>query len=346
MRRTIALAALLLAIAGSLIVPLAFGGRDALRLLATFPPSGFLALGLVAIIGWLAKAAKFRLLAARLGQPTGFLPCVAISLGCDFAFAATPAGLGGYAATVFLFGRVGVTPACAAAVAAADQALDLIFFAVAIPLALLWMLGYQMFEVSVADAMVAVCWSIAIALICLVVKCVGRARRQMFAEAVLRLPGLRGRRESVLAVLAEWRDHLRDLCGAPRAFAAAALMATCMQWIARYSILALILSWSGYEAPFAAILLLQALALHAGQWTGIPGGIGSTDVIIGKTLSVWAPIVTVGSSVMIWRMATFDLTLLVGGVAFALIAARNGLGPVNRRPNTMRSELSSAVKNT
>jgi len=74
--------------------------------------------------------------------------------------------------------------------------------------------------------------------------------------------------------------------------------------------------------PFAAVVLIQALALHAGQWTGVPGGIGGADVIVAEALKPWAPVEVTAGILVVWRLATFHLSLCVGALAFAVLAGR------------------------
>jgi hypothetical protein len=76
-------------------------------------------------------------------------------------------------------------------------------------------------------------------------------------------------------------------------------------------------------------MLIQSLALHAGQWTGVPGGAGGADVIIAESLHPWVPATAMGASLLMWRIATYYVTLLVGGLAFALLT-----GPAARREVT------------
>ncbi|MGA9421405.1 MAG: lysylphosphatidylglycerol synthase domain-containing protein, partial [Rhodanobacteraceae bacterium] len=235
----------------------------------------------------------------------------------------TPGGIGGYPATVFLFGRVGVAPACAAALTAADQALDLLFFFAVLPLAALGSLNGH--HLHLDDGLVARVWSV-VALLAIGVLVIGglglapantawcrvRLRESRFHRRVARLRML----------WQESRAHLRSLAGAPAAFVCAILAATSLQWFARLAALGIALAWLGHAVPAAVVFLAQTVALHAGQWTGIPGGVGGTDLILARALEPWAPLATVATALMAWRIATFHLTLVAGGLAFAGLATR------------------------
>ncbi len=84
------------------------------------------------------------MLTARLERKATFAQCFAVSLGCDFAFVASPAGVGGYPATVLLCKRIGIDASRAIAIAVVDQILDLVFFSIAMPLALIWAFTHEM----------------------------------------------------------------------------------------------------------------------------------------------------------------------------------------------------------
>ncbi|MGB8378403.1 MAG: lysylphosphatidylglycerol synthase domain-containing protein, partial [Rhodanobacteraceae bacterium] len=295
-RRLVALVACAIAVVASVGIPLALAGLAPLHELQQLPAESAVAIGAVVIVGWLAKAVKFRLLSGRLGQRAGFAACLAVSLGCDFGFAATPGGIGGYPATVFLLGRIGVAPACAAALMAADQTLDLAFFFATVPLAALWSLSRNMPHPD--DALAAAVWLVVAVLTigALVIGRLGRTpadtkrrcmrlRKSRFHRRAARLQGL-------------WREtctHLRALGAAPPAIVCAILAATSLQWIARLAVLGVALAWLGHAVPAAVVFLAQSVALHAGQWTGIPGGVGGTDLILARALAPWAPLATIAT---------------------------------------------------
>ena len=122
-------------------VPFALGGRDVLATLATIPLGAVAGLGGLALASALARAVKLRLLAMRLGHHITVPRALITAFASDAAFQATPAGAGGYPATILLLRRGGVPASAGVAMCAADQALDSALFAVALPLFCLLDLG-------------------------------------------------------------------------------------------------------------------------------------------------------------------------------------------------------------
>lgn len=314
MKRRATIGLCLIAVLGAALLPLCFGGRNAFASLSTFPSWAISGIVVLMLVSWIAKGLKFQMLMIGLRQRCGPGTGIAIALGCDFAFIATPAGLGGYAATVFLCKRVGATASAGTALAAADQTLDLIFFVISIPLALLWLIangtptGVRGERLLVLGVLIAVC--------AVVMHMLGRDRWNRLGNRLLRLPVVRRYDARLRRGYSEVLAHLRELRCAPWSRVTVLFGLTAAQWLARYAVLGLALAGFGYAVPMANVLLLQSVALHAGQWTGVPGGVGGADLIIAQGLRESVPVAAVASAILTWRIATLYGTLLAGAVAF------------------------------
>lgn len=320
--------ALALGVLGALAVSaatlFALDGTGVLRDAAAFPADGMAAILCTVIVGWLAKAHKFRMLAARLGRTLSLRQSLAVAVGCDFAFVASPGGVAGYPATVLLFARTGVDATRALAIAAADQVLDLAFFGIAMPLALVWLLVHGLPSFSAA----AICAAAALAAGVALLAVIGFGRGStIFSRLVRGMTKFGWSKLRRLAALdrhwQQFRGHLRSLCAVPARTIVLIACATTAQWLARYATLGIALAWMGQRVPGSAVFLAQAIALHAGQWTGVPGGIGATDAILAESLRPWLPFAPLATALVVWRLATFHATLLVGGAASVWLILRN-----------------------
>ncbi|MDB5888100.1 MAG: hypothetical protein JWM03_972 [Rhodocyclales bacterium] len=140
MRRLASFAGII-GVALAIASPFLLSGGDVLGSLRNVSLHLVILLAAVATVSALAKAAKLQLLLQNLGQHIGFFHAFAISLATDFAFLASPAGAAGYAVNIGLLRRAGAPWSLATTVVGADQALDLLFFAVAVPIALFCSLG-------------------------------------------------------------------------------------------------------------------------------------------------------------------------------------------------------------
>ena len=249
------------------------------------------------------------------------------SLASDAAFQATPAGAGGYPATVLLLRRGGLPMSAGVAICAADQALDTLFFVLALPLACAFDLGD-----AVPDAWRRFAWipSVAVAIAAGAIVVASRTQRRWWPNVrrfVLRFAWMRRRRTRLRA----FRDHLiADLArlrsGSPRVTLALACMLAA-QWTARYAVLWLALAALGHPLRFGLVFVAQAVALHAAQWTGVPGGVGGGDVALAAALSPWVPLAALGPALLLWRVTTFHAVLITGAIAFACDRRRVDAAP-------------------
>ncbi len=305
------------AIVAGLGVPLAFGGRAALATLATIPLGTFAGLAGLALASALARAIKLRLLAMRLGHHIAVPRALITAFASDAAFQATPAGAGGYPATILLLRRGGIPASAGVAMCAADQALDSALFAIALPLFCLLDLGD-----AVPVTWRSIAWLPAVVVIGIAgAIALAYSIRAMWMPPlralVLRVRWLRGRREQVRAFSARAiADFARLRSGSP--FVTGALvLAVAAQWIARYAALWLALVALGRPLHFGLVFVAQSVALHAAQWTGAPGGVGAGDVALAGALSPWAPLAVLAPALLLWRLTTFHAVLVAGAIAFA-----------------------------
>jgi uncharacterized protein (TIRG00374 family) len=298
-------------------VPLALGGRDALATLATIPLSAVAGLGGLALASALARAIKLRLLAMRLGHHITVPRALITAFASDAAFQATPAGAGGYPATILLLRRGGVPASAGVAMCAADQALDSALFAVALPLFCLLDLGdavpaaWHSIAWLPAAVIIALAGAIAIAYV------IRGIWMPPLRGLVLRVRWLRERREHVRAFFARVVADFARLRSGSSFVTGALVLAVTAQWIARYAALWLALVALGRPLHFGLVFVAQSVALHAAQWTGVPGGVGAGDVALAGALSPWAPLAVLAPALLLWRLTTLHAVLVAGAVAFA-----------------------------
>jgi uncharacterized protein (TIRG00374 family) len=307
----------LLAIGAGLFVPILLGGHAALASAEAIPIGGMLGLLALALASATARAIKIRILALRLGHRVGFVRALIAAFASDAAFQATPAGAGGYPATVLLLRRGGLPVSAGLALSAADQALDTLFFAAALPLACAFDLGDT---VPAAWHALAFVPTAALLLISAGLLAAWRMRRRwwpVLRSVLLRLRWLRQRRERLRGFFATFAADLARLRRGSPMLTAALVLVVGAQWIARYGALWFALVVLGHALPFGLVFVAQSVALHAAQWTGVPGGIGGGDVALAAALSPWAPLAVLAPALLLWRLTTFHAVLLFGAIAFA-----------------------------
>ncbi|MBA8887206.1 uncharacterized protein (TIRG00374 family) [Dokdonella fugitiva] len=311
---------LALALLATLAVPLLLGGRAALGALRDVPASALATILGVTLFGWLARAAKLAVLAHGVGLRLRALQSLLVSLATDFGFLATPGGLGGYAANVLLLRRAGATTSAATAVAAADQIVDALFFAIALPLAACAALRSALPELMLRAAFAGSGVLCAGALLAFVL------RRPLLRAAARRAESHRDSRFArAYTLLAQaLHDTARLLRGDARATLALAVLTT-MQWTTRYGVLWLALGAFGHAVPYAVTLLAQGVVMHVAQWTGLPSGAGGAEFGLAAALAPWLTPAQLAPAALVWRGATLHLALLAGGFALLHLVRANDL---------------------
>jgi uncharacterized protein (TIRG00374 family) len=308
------------ALAATVVVPIILGGKQAIVETLNFSAQGYGVLFAVIATSWLARGLKLQLLLRRLGLPIGFTRAFAISLATDFAFISTPGGVGGYAAGIYYVRREGASISAATTLTAADQILDLAFFAFILPIAGLTLLFS---ELPRALALLAFATS---ALMIGAGVCTLLARRKiirwLIGENALtrRWPGLRRRQQTLQEFLVSLGANTRLLVSGGWTNLLGIGSLTAVQWLSRYGALWVVLALLGHRVSFALTLLLQSLVLHAAMWTGVPAGGGGAELGLSATLAAWVPMTSMATALLLWRMTTFYVCLIVGAVAIALLA--------------------------
>lgn len=316
---------LMLALLGAGIVPLILGGSAAVMSSLRLPLPDYAAIFALVLASWLLRAFKQGLLMQRLQLHAPRWRVLAISQATEFAFLATPGGVGGYAAGILYLRRAGASYAAATAISAADQILDLVFFAVAIPVALIFLVDAP--EVGALRGLAragAALTAIALAAAWLLRKPLSR---WSFGGAdapgwLERMPYLRRRSAELRSFLRNLQTQLGTLMAASPAYFAVLCACTTLQWATRYGVLWLIVGLLGHPVPFALLFLLQGVVLHAAQWTGAPAGAGGADVGLAASLAAFAPAEAIATALLLWRFATLHLGLLAGLLAVVCLRER------------------------
>ncbi|MBS0583649.1 MAG: flippase-like domain-containing protein [Proteobacteria bacterium] len=308
------------ALAVALVVPIWLGGRHAVFTSFDLPAHAYLSILALVLFGWAMRALKQWLLIERLGLTVGAWRNFAISLAVDFAFVATPGGVGGYAAGIWYVRGIGGSYAQATAISAADQVLDLMFFAIAMPVAALCLSQSSQLSPLLAHG-AAFGGLVALALLVALVL----ARRPLGAwffgahGPIERIGFLHRRRDALRGFVGNVLAQTRILMRGSPAWFALAFASTAVQWLARYGVLWLILVQLAAQVPFSLVLLLQGVVLHVAQWTGVPAGGGSADLGLAATLAPFVATATIASALLLWRIATLYMSLIAGVVSITAL---------------------------
>jgi glycosyltransferase 2 family protein len=319
--RNVATLLALLGVGLSMGVPFLIGSHDLLAGLRTVPAEVFVVLAASAAVSALAKAGKLQLMQSTLGLRVPFMRTFAITLVTDFAFLVSPLGAAGYGVNIGLLQRAGASWAIATTVVGADQALDLTFFGVAVPIALLFSIGPLAHLLpSVSLSAVAVTLTGLAILMGVLWMCRRYVAHALGAAGHL-VPWLRARRSRWDKFRHSVHQQWRLLITGPRDRFFALLLLTTLQWLLRYSALWFILLEIGYRLPLGFVLAVQAVVLHAALWTGVPAGGGGGDLALAAAFAAWVPRAAMATALVLWRFATLYCPLMLGALGFVTLAS-------------------------
>ena len=314
---------LVAALVATIAIPFLLGGRNTLSAAANIHVGGYAALFALIVASWAARALKLHQLLHRLGTHASLARAFGISLATDLAFSATPAGVGGYVASVYYLRKAGASVSGAATIMAMDQGIDLVFFAVSVPVAALVLAGSG---VSPALTITALCGA---ALTSAFLATIWLARKRILSllsapnRLSARWPRIAKAQNGLRTFVGSMSEHVSSIFTAGPRFLFWMLGLTAVQWITRYAVLWLTLLLLGHAVSFALAFLLQVVVLHAALWTGIPAGGGGAELGLTATLAPWVAPAETATALIVWRAVTLYASLIAGSAAIVVLARRH-----------------------
>ena len=286
-------------------------------------------LGMV-LVAWVCAGTRLWLIARSMGYGLPYRDMLAVGLASEFGVSASPAGVGGAAVRMGFLHRAGVPMHSALTIFAADSVLDTVFFFILTPLTILVMVhdpswwGIASGGLHIGASTPALLAG-GILLILLGIHYRGKLRCGI-DRLVLRSPGSQRWR-----LPARWR-HLKHMLrrivhrawtgihflvrSRPRVLLMC-LVLSGTQWVCRYGILPLILLAFHTARNPVPLLLLQGFFFALALVLVLPGGGGGIELLTTAVLRYFVPLPLVGVVVLLWRLFTYYLYLLVGGIVFA-----------------------------
>ena len=313
--RRIASALALIGIGSAVGAPFVLGGSAVFGNLSDVAPHIFFSLIGLSLVSGIAKAVKLQILLVSLGQRLPFLRTLAITFTTDAAFLCSPAGAAGYVTNVALLKDADTSWSVSTTVVGAEQALDLVFFVIAIPVIGISALVPLARVLPTVPESVYVALPVGTLLTVLGLWCGRRYIAEALHNSVRANPWFQTRQIRITEFVSELRAQKDTLIRGSASQNIALLVLTALQWLARYGVLWFVLMELGYQMPFGFVLVLQAVVLHLALWTGIPAGGGSADLALAATLQPWVLNPTIATALLLWRFATLYFPLIVGAIS-------------------------------
>lgn len=314
--RRISLWLIPLSIALSLAVPLGYGGVAALNAMQELPAAALAALLLMVMMSWLCSAARLRLLASAFDVHLRARTTVSTTIACEFAMVTTPFGSGTLPMHVLLLSRRGLSAGRTAAIVAMDGAMDLVFFATAVPVAFVaYGLTSGHGDLSSLGSSAGI---LLLAGLCVLTLLVHHHRWLILriGRLLKHVPWLHVRRRRLARMFIHFHSGLRQLLKMGVASLLGLYVLCGCQWLIRYSILPLLLWAMGHLVPWSYLFVVQGLSLFVGQVSALPGGGGGVELSMSMLLRSYLTPAATAAMLLDWRFVTFYWSLLVGAPVF------------------------------
>jgi uncharacterized protein (TIRG00374 family) len=321
-----------------IIIPIGVAGNIAFSLLVTerallaeiggYPREYLLAGLALAVVPWFTNALRLRIWTRFLGHAMRFRAAFQIVLATDLGSAVSPTAVGGGLFKWGLLVQRGVSPGVAASLTTLTPIEDGLFFAIALPLAILHTASWghpvltaaagQFRERALPIAIVAL--GIA-GLTWLAVRWVvggGLGRRtQVRSRRYLRRAG-----RSFRAVGVDARQVYGLIRRDGKLLFALSMTLTAIQWIARYSVISLLIAFLGAPVQPVLFWLLQWVVFTLAAFIPTPGAAGGAEAAFFLIYSPFIPTEVIALATAGWRFFTFYLLLGIAAIGYFALAER------------------------
>lgn len=318
-----------------IIIPIGVLGNLAFSLVATERqllgslerlPKEWLAVAFgLALVPWLTNTLRLLLWTRFLGCRLRFREALRMTLAVELGAAVSPTAVGGGLLKWGMLVRRGVSPGTAASVTALPKIEDALFFALAVPSALVlgavrelggWpeVPGTAVLRVLLLVGAAAGIFGGAVLIVRLLLQGIlgDRVRR----SALRRAAGARRR------LRAAWEDA-REVFGLilvrGKSRFALSMLLTAVQWIARYSVITALVAFLG--APVKPILFfaLQWVVFTLMNFVPTPGATGGAEIAFAAVFGTLLPPGVLGVATAGWRFLTFYLLVGLAALLFPLL---------------------------
>ncbi|MEW6235434.1 MAG: lysylphosphatidylglycerol synthase transmembrane domain-containing protein [Candidatus Omnitrophota bacterium] len=304
-------------------------------------------IGLFAVVGaaWLCNGGRVYILSHSLGYPLTFKQSMSVSLSTEFGIAATPGGVGGALIRLTLLKRAGVPIAHGTSMLTTDIATDILFFTILFPFAAAALMNNPKIasffrENILEDWMPVVLFAAAIIFLLVLVKKLRLVYRLFYWLS--HRPQLQRYRLLVRGRWLRWKwitwrrqfqEGIGHLLALRKGAVFLAFLLCSAQWTCRYSILPIALYSLSIPCDPLPLFLLQGVLFMFALLVVLPGGGGGVELSMAFILGRIYPVSIVGVVVLLWRLFTYHLYMLGGGIMFFWTFAHlNALFPASSPP--------------
>lgn len=310
---------------GNIVFSLLVTDRQLLASLDEFPRQYLLLAVALGLTPWVTNTLRLLIWTHFLGFRLRFREAFQMTLAVDLGSAVSPTAVGGGFFKWGMLVQRGVTPGAAASIVTVPTLEDGVFFALAIPAAIVYTESWdlpvfqQIAEQVQANVLVMGLTAAGIALFTwLAVRWMltGGLGRRTQARS-LRFFGRTRRR--LRQTWTDAREVFRLIVVRGKARFALSLSITAVQWIARYSVISALIAFLGAPVEPVLFWLLQWVVFTLMSMIPTPGAAGGAEAAFFLIYSALLPEEVIGLATAGWRFLTFYLQLGLAAIVFFAI---------------------------
>ncbi|HSJ32753.1 MAG TPA: lysylphosphatidylglycerol synthase transmembrane domain-containing protein [Longimicrobiales bacterium] len=306
--------------------------RALLQSLDALPRTYLLAALALTLVPWITGSLRLLIWSRFLGHRVPPIELLRMTLVVDLGSAVSPTAIGGEAFRWGMLVRHGVKPGQAATLALMPKFEDAVFFALALPTAIVWTAAWRLPVVASSTRLLSenVLTVLGIAILVTAIAWIlGRGALRGHAGGRARALGLRlwGRtRRRLRRALHDARAAFALIMDRGKARFALTLMLTALHWIARYSVITALALFLG--VPFDPVLfwLLQWVVFTMMSFVPTPGAAGGAEFAFTAVYATLLPSGFIGLATAAWRLFTFYVPVGLAAVLFPLLGRLSDRG--------------------
>jgi len=288
--------------------------RDTILSLGNVPVSYLLLAGILALVPWITNTLRLNIWTRFLGKRLPIGDLFSITLGNDLGSAVSPTAIGGGYVKAGMLIEHGISPGAAASLMTLGSVEDGVFFALALPVAVILSSAYKLPIFAKSLTMIASSAS-KLPLLLVVIVPVG----YFLISFLRRKKTLWGK---VRRTGNDFIQVYRMISDRGKTRFALSLCLTAVQWACRYSVISALLASLNIPVHPVKFFLFQWIVFTLATFIPTPGAAFGAEAAFYVVYSAFIPSHVIGIATAGWRFLTYYFQLSIGAILFSALWAR------------------------
>ena len=270
-------------------------------------------LTLVPLLGHMVRTVMWtRFLGYRIGRSKLFR----IVLANELAASITPTAVGGGPLKIAMLVQAGLRTGAAACVTTLPTLEDLLFFIVAVPVAMTVSSSWHHPVFNLIAEGIDLNW----VLLCLIVGLIGGGGFALFCrKSGFRIQRWEGLQEQLKATGVDFLNVCRTIGGTGKSRLLLSVIIAGIQWICRNAVAAMLVASLGVEVEFIQFLVLQWLIFILTLFIPTPGATGGSEALFYLIFKPLLPNEILAVTVGGWRFLTFYWVMIIYAILLYIL---------------------------